>query len=544
MSDYTSGFRGNVKMTAPSRFTLAIIVVLISLPSQGQIARRDFTNPSYEQPDLDILCSVTGNGFRQIDADAMPGWRTTHSLYSPRTSCGGPTPYRAIEVWESGFNGVTSFHGDQHVELNANESSRIYQEACVLANETVAYSYYHRARTNGTEISRAVLYDDTGTILIDSGPDDSETAADGWVFHNGSLTNNGVNGIRQFGFISVNSGSLGNFLDLAEIQLRPLIELVVPTETSDDEDGGSLTLDFRVNGELDNAATFTLLLDGTSTAQPTDFFVTPGALVGRGTIDSFSAVNGSITITLPAGIYDPNETNGSNGEQGIYSIPISFTTEGAIEADETIIYTTGNVAVGGGNTANRDLQFNDTDCDGTAVTGASFTINNDDVDINVTKTLDTTGPYSLGQELQYTMVVSNTAPGAVDATNVLVTDTPLNLTITSVSSTNCAAFPCTIALLPAGGIESITILATIDAAGSFSNSGGASADQTDENPDNNNDLGEDGNNNGAVPYMSVPVNSLWALMSIVAGLLLLARHKFARDAKSSGTPGRNGRTAM
>ena len=534
MSEYTSGLRRNAAMTMPIRFTLAIIIVLFSFPSQGQIARRDFTNPSYEQPDLDILCSATGNGFRQLDADAMPGWQTTHSLYSPGTSCGGPTPYRAIEVWESGFNGVASFDGDQHVELNANEPSRIYQEACVLANETVAYSYYHRARTSGIEISRAVLYDDSGTVLIDSGPDDAETAADGWVFHSGSLTNNSVNGIRQFGFISVNPGSLGNFLDLAEIQLRPLIELVVPSETSADEDGGSLTLNFRVNGELDNAATFTLLLDGTSTAQPTDFVVTPGALVGRGTIDSFSAVTGTITISLPAGVYDPNETDDSNSEQGIYSIPISFTTEGVIEADETIIYTTGSVAVGGGNTANRDLQFNDTDCDGIAVTGASFTINNDDVDINVTKTLDTTGPYILDQEVQYTMVVSNTAPGTVDATNVVITDTPVNLTITSVSSSNCAAFPCTIALLPAGGVESITILATIDAVGSFSNSGGASADQADENTDNNNDLGGDGNNNGVVPFMPVPVNALWLLMSIVTGLLLLGRHKFVRDAGARG----------
>src|SRR5204862_186869 len=73
------------------------------------------------------------------------------------------------------------------------------------------------------------------------------------------------------------------------------------------------------------------------------------------------------------------------------------------------------------------------------------------------------------------------------ATNVQVTDTPTNLTITNVSGGGCSALPCTIASLASGANATINVTATITAAGSFDNSATAAATQPDPNPRNNTD---------------------------------------------------------
>ena len=49
-----------------------------------------------------------------------------------------------------------------------------------------------------------------------------------------------------------------------------------------------------------------------------------------------------------------------------------------VKQDEDIVYIPGTVIVGGGNTAARDLEFNDSDCDGSLVASVNATILNDD----------------------------------------------------------------------------------------------------------------------------------------------------------------------
>jgi len=112
------------------------------------------------------------------------------------------------------------------------------------------------------------------------------------------------------------------------------------------------------------------------------------------------------------------------------------------------------------------------------------------VNVAITKTLDTAGPYFVGQAVTYTLVVSNTGPGV--ALFVVVTDTPTNLTITSVSGAGCTAFPCTlipgVTPTPASN-RTITVVATINAAGAFDNSATATprASDYDPNPADNTD---------------------------------------------------------
>ncbi len=106
-------------------------------------------------------------------------------------------------------------------------------------------------------------------------------------------------------------------------------------------------------------------------------------------------------------------------------------------------------------------------------------------DVSITKTLDTAGPYVPGQSITYTLVVTNAGPDP--ATNVQVTDTPTNLSITSVTGSGCVALPCTIPSLAVGASTNITVTATITAAGAFDNSASASGAQSDPNTANNTD---------------------------------------------------------
>ena len=124
-----------------------------------------------------------------------------------------------------------------------------------------------------------------------------------------------------------------------------------------------------------------------------------------------------------------------------------------------------------------------------------------EADMAITKNLDTAGPFTNGQTITYTLVVTNNGPDT--ANNVVVTDTPTNLTIVTVSSPNCTALPCTIASLANGASETITVTATIDASGAFDNVVTVAADETD--PDTSNNEDDDGNGGTAGTSADVAV---------------------------------------
>ncbi|MFI5278521.1 MAG: hypothetical protein ACHQ1E_14705, partial [Ktedonobacterales bacterium] len=57
----------------------------------------------------------TAKTFRITDEGNVPGWETTESDHE-------------IEQWAKGYLGAFSAVGTQHVELNANEPSALYQD--------------------------------------------------------------------------------------------------------------------------------------------------------------------------------------------------------------------------------------------------------------------------------------------------------------------------------------------------------------------------------------------------------------------------------
>ncbi len=122
-------------------------------------------------------------------------------------------------------------------------------------------------------------------------------------------------------------------------------------------------------------------------------------------------------------------------------------------------------------------------------------------DVSIVKTLLTAGPYNLGQTVNYTLFIANAGPSI--ATNIQVTDTPANLTITSVSGSGCAALPCTIASLGIGANTTINVSATTTAVGSFNNAASVTANEFDPNSSNNTDTIGNGGEVGAAADISV-----------------------------------------
>jgi len=105
-------------------------------------------------------------------------------------------------------------------------------------------------------------------------------------------------------------------------------------------------------------------------------------------------------------------------------------------------------------------------------------------DISVANTLVTTGPYTAGESILYTIVVSNA--GLSTATSVKIDDIPTNITFGNISGA-CSVLPCTIKSIDANSSATINVQATITANGAFDNVVTVTAAESDRNKANNTD---------------------------------------------------------
>jgi uncharacterized repeat protein (TIGR01451 family) len=198
-----------------------------------------------------------------------------------------------------------------------------------------------------------------------------------------------------------------------------------------------------------------------------------------------TATNVQVTDT-PTNLTITNVTGG-----GCAALPCTIPSL-ASGANATITVTATITAAGAfDNTANATaaesdpIPANNTDSVGNGGTAAAS------ADVRLTKTLTTSGPFTIGQSITYTLFVENLGPST--ATNVQVTDTPTNLTITNVTGGGCAALPCTLGSLASGANATITVTASINTVGSFDNTANATATESDPNTANNTDsTGNDG----------------------------------------------------
>jgi hypothetical protein len=310
---------------------------------KAQIPTRIIVNSGFESPLMG--CSVASYSF--YPQANVPGWKTLDSIPAPTINCGSSgskQPY-LIELWGSGFNSRNSHSGNQFAEINASAATFLYQEICVVANEVVPFSVWHLRRANsGTgEQMAAELKTLTNSNIATAS---THTATSSWSNYSGNLTNNGTGGMRKYGFRAISGGSLGNLVDDVTITLKPLVDIkAFSFSTVYEADSNYLYL--YLNGTLNGVATVTLNKSGTA-VYDTDYTI---GNPNRGT-RSVNA-SGNITLTLPAGDYNPNQTNGST--LGLIKIPFYVVNEGLYETNETIIYTVTSAANGGNGNAALDL---------------------------------------------------------------------------------------------------------------------------------------------------------------------------------------------
>jgi hypothetical protein len=149
-------------------------------------------------PPVDL---VTNGGFEQ--AGPAPG---EYGSFAP---VGWTSSAGAIELWATGFNGVSSFAGRQHLELNGGGPETISQQLEVLSGQTYQWSFAHQGRDD----------EDTVRVLIDGVVVDTVTSAPGsWRVVSGTVTIPAGTTQVSFGLRAIDSGSRGNLIDAVTFQ--------------------------------------------------------------------------------------------------------------------------------------------------------------------------------------------------------------------------------------------------------------------------------------------------------------------------------------
>ena len=163
---------------------------------------------------------ITNGGFE--DSTITNGW-----TYYSDTAWQGDN----IEVWASGFNGVDSFEGEKHGELNAHpydgDSFSIYQSFDTTDNALYDVSLAYRARSSNSESFRLELF--TGdltnrTHLIDEVLD---SQLDIWSVYLNDFLGTGSQTYLMLTSIVPDTGTVGNFIDAVSVVGVPEDEDVV-----------------------------------------------------------------------------------------------------------------------------------------------------------------------------------------------------------------------------------------------------------------------------------------------------------------------------
>jgi hypothetical protein len=155
---------------------------------------------------------VAPNTYVQTDASNVAGWSTTDGQ-------------NKIEIWGTGFNGVTAASGSQFAELNATTASTLFQNVSgIAAGQQIGFQFFHRARV-GTDVMSLTITD-LGADGIFGTSDDTTLFTKNYSATTAAWeqdTNAGESPIitlgntLRFAYSAVSTGSgdasVGNFLD-------------------------------------------------------------------------------------------------------------------------------------------------------------------------------------------------------------------------------------------------------------------------------------------------------------------------------------------
>lgn len=210
-------------------YTFGIIATGVNIDTDG-----DGINNSVDtDDDNDGITDVIECGTCLTDPFVNGGFETSSPLlpassyaFYPAANVAGwqSSPENIIELWSSGFNGVTSASGNQFAELNANVAGTLYQTFCLNgASGTITWSIKHRARS-GTDqafvrFGSTLLEAQTNTPIV--------TMVDGtsaWGLYSGTyIIPAGQTQIVlafQAGYTGSGNASVGNFIDDVQITIN------------------------------------------------------------------------------------------------------------------------------------------------------------------------------------------------------------------------------------------------------------------------------------------------------------------------------------
>lgn len=409
-------------------------------------------NGSFEEPAISgkhqMLPDASVGGARSVQ-----GWRTTASDH-------------VIELWHD-RSGVPAADGMQFAELNANESSALYQDLETTPGSTLYWSLHHRGRSG----------EDTMSVKIgspDRKPNKTWNLTDGaaaWRQHTGEYKVPRGQKITRFAFeAGATAGgdpTVGNFLDNIVFGTAPCL---VVTKTAEPQSGAAVgdiityTVNLANHGGVpaENLVLHDTVPAGTSYV-PGSMKVTDGpgpSSGGTGWYDSKTR-----RLTLPLG-------HGASAAQGgtlpcTANLPDGITAQFQVRlepdgADRTL---TGRASATYDNTRASDT---DKHLSSTSNTAMATTAPAAAAELTVSITADRTNA-AIGENATFHLVVSNV--GRTDASGVTVA-LPLPEGLQVLSATGAGPHdPETghwdIGDVPAGGAVDLYLRATATASGAL-----------------------------------------------------------------------------
>ena len=355
-------------------------LVLQPTSAQAQYIQRSFLNPSFEQPVFGTSCYI------QVDESFIIGWTTSHSSKQGTRSCPVGIYGQAgkiIEIWTTGFSSVNTATnaGNQFAELNAEEASELYQNICLIQNETITFSFLHRGRSSATVADVAnfligLITDPTPTVfgkfsttsngkvtaqpVAQNGATipnvTNNNAANGWVRYTGTVPYSGASGNQPVGFAAVSTAggnnTVGNFLDDVQFAGKPVVEFTASSGGAAESETNPTTNPpkLRIVGLV-----------------PTGGISVPISVSGtavRGTDYDTTSHSSTFNITIPAGNYDGSDAT------SVFTIPFTVINNNIPQGLRTIVFTI--------QSSTSFFASSTTTCGGSPTIASNYTIYDDD----------------------------------------------------------------------------------------------------------------------------------------------------------------------
>ncbi|WP_371397829.1 hypothetical protein [Fretibacter rubidus] len=170
--------------------------------------------------------------------------------------------------------------------MNANQPGALYQEVCLIAGETVGWSFAHRARSGGPNPQVALLEiaNNTTGVVFQSLATQSTVIGAPWQVNTGSTTYSGATGTQRVQFRTTNPGSFGNFVDDLRLNIAAFAQFSASSYSDFEASGGNLPV-IIMDGRVEVPTTIPITITG-GTADGADYTLT------------------SSSITIPVGLYN------------------------------------------------------------------------------------------------------------------------------------------------------------------------------------------------------------------------------------------------